>query len=258
MAIPGYVEVEMPEPNLLWKNQKISSVLALLATLVLIGSVDRSLYAAAVLLPFWFIIYRPLSRLEIISFAFAALFFLMQDYSMGRSGGSSFRQCDILLMPWYEPFLWGFYYINIKRFIGEADNRVVLDGKSLFGFFVTALVFPLFSWSSHLLLLTTVGTTATLFIMFHDRMDLYFAAYALGLGCIVELFGVSTGLWSYPHPDFMGIPYWCATMWLSAGILGRRFLFPLAGWIDGMLMHAKPIREAYNPGTAHGSQPGET
>jgi hypothetical protein len=244
----------MQKPNLLCPNQKILSVLALLVTLAVLRSVDRSLFAAAVLLPLWFIIYRPWSRVEIASFTIATVFMLIQDYSMGKSGGSSFKQQDVLLMPWYEPFLWGFYYINMKRFIGEGDNTPVLDKRSLFGLLVTALVFPLFSRSSGLLLLTTIGSTAILFIMFHDLLDLYFAAYALGLGFVVELFGVSSGLWSYPpQPDFMGIPYWCATMWLSAGILGRRFLFPLAGWIDGMLMHAKPAPETSNPGTDHGS-----
>lgn len=249
----------MQEPNLLRRNQKILSVLALLATLALIGSLNRSLYAAALLLPLWFLIYRPLSRLEIISFLIAAVFFAIQDYSMGRSGGSHFKQPDILLMPWYELFLWGFYYINMKRFTGEEDNGVVLDRRSIFGFLVTAVVFPLFSWSSRLLLLTTIGSTAILFIMFHDLIDLYFAAYALGLGFAVELFGVSSGLWSYPpQPEFLGIPYWCATMWISAGILGRRFLFPLAGWIDGMLVDVKQVQQAYSARAGHGSQPGET
>ena len=244
----------MQKPNLLCRNQKILSVLALLVTLAVLRSVDRSLFAAAVLLPLWFIIYRPWSRVEIVSFTIAAVFFLIQDYAMGRSGGSSFKQRDVLLMPWYEPFLWGFYYINMKRFICEGDKRTVLDKRSLFGLLVTALAFsPLFSWSSGLLLLTSIGSTAILFIMFHDLLDLYIAAYALGLGFVVELFGVSSGLWSYPQPDFMGIPCWFATMWLSAGILGRRLLFPLAGWIDGMLMHAKAAPEAFNPRKDHGS-----
>ena len=129
--------------------------------------------------------------------------------------------------------------------------------RSIFGFLLTALVFPLFSWSSSLLLLSTIISTAILFIMFHDLMDLYFAAYMLGLGLVVELFGVFFQVWSYPpQPELMGIPCWCAMMWLSAGILGRRLLFPLAGWIDGMLMHAKHVRGAYGPRTAHGSQPG--
>ncbi|MGO9017868.1 MAG: hypothetical protein ACLQVJ_05885 [Syntrophobacteraceae bacterium] len=65
------------------------SVLALLVTLAVLRSVDRSLCAAAVLLPLWFIIYRPLSRVEIVSFTIAAVFFPIQDYAMGRSGGSS-------------------------------------------------------------------------------------------------------------------------------------------------------------------------
>jgi uncharacterized membrane protein YoaT (DUF817 family) len=61
--------------------------------------------------------------------------------------------------------------------------------------------------------------------------DVQHALFALALGFVVELFGVSTGLWSYPAPDFLGIPFWFATMWLSVGLLGYRFLFPAATWL---------------------------
>ena len=46
-----------------------------------------------------------------------------------------------------------------------------------------------------------------------------------------EIFGVSEGLWSYPAPDFLGIPFWSATMWISVGLLGRRFLIPATEWL---------------------------
>ncbi|MGC8492424.1 MAG: hypothetical protein ACP5SH_11855 [Syntrophobacteraceae bacterium] len=247
----------MQEPGCFRCNQKLLSVFVLLATLALIGSLDNSFYAAALLLPLWYMIYRPVSRLETVSFILASLFFVLQDYSMGRSGGSSFKHRDILLMPWYELFLWGFYYLNMKRFTGDNGNSVVLDRRGIFGLLLTAALFPLFSWSPRLLLLATVGSTAILFTLFHDPMDLYCAAYFLGLGFVVEFFGVSHGLWRYPHqPEFLGIPYWCATMWISAGILGRRVLFPLADLLDDYMKHAKHVREAYGHEPTHGYKPG--
>ncbi|MDY7036269.1 MAG: hypothetical protein SV375_08940, partial [Thermodesulfobacteriota bacterium] len=70
-----------------------------------------------------------------------------------------------------------------------------------------------------------------LLLMFHKRYDLYYAVYALVLGMVIELFGVFSGLWHYPNPDILGIPFWFANMWMSVGLLGRRFLIPFTEWM---------------------------
>ena len=86
------------------------------------------------------------------------------------------------------------------------------------------------------LFLATLVSTALLLAFFHERADIQWAGAALVLGLIVELFGVSAGLWRYPDPDFLGIPFWFATMWISVGVLGRRFLIPLAALIANRLI----------------------
>lgn len=134
-------------------------------------------------------------------------------------------------MPYYEPFMWGFYYLTITRFIGEPPRAHGLGAKAILGVLLTGVAFSLFAGNSLNLLLSTIISTSILILMFHEKHDLLYALYALVLGFVVEIFGVSTGLWSYPTPDFLGIPFWFATMWVSVGILGRRFLVPLAEWI---------------------------
>lgn len=216
-------------------NQRIKSVISILVTIGLIYYFDNTLVTLLILLPFWYFIFRPLNQIEITIFVVASIFFLGQNYAVLKTGGFTFKHKDILLMPYYEPFLWGFYYINIKRFISEGAEAVIFDKKSIFGLLLTALAFSIFSKNSNTLLMATLFSTGVLFIMFHERFDFYYAAYALGLGFVIELFGVSTGLWVYPEPDFLGIPYWFATMWISVGVLGRRFLIPLAELISKKL-----------------------
>lgn len=211
------------------RHPKIRVILALLFTLSALHLVSNRLLVLVPLAVAWLVLFAPFSAADGFVFALAALFFLVQNYLCLRAGLFEFRFKDILLMPYYEPFLWGFYFTSIRRFVsGYRKDAVALDARSLAGLVVTSVVFSLFSSSPRALLMATICSTAFLFWLFHTRLDWYYAAAALVLGIVVELFGVSTGLWSYPVSDFLGIPYWFATMWISAGVLGRRFLMPAA------------------------------
>lgn len=202
--------------------------MALLITLSILYLINNSLLATCVLLPVWILLFRPWNRADFFVFAIAALFFLGQDYAVLKKGGFSFAQHDFLLMPYYEPFLWGFYYLHIKRVIGDQMAPTKVSFHAVIGLFATGVAFSLFSNNSTLLLIATLISTSLLLFMFHEKNDLCYGIYTLALGFVIEYFGVYNGLWSYPMPDFLGIPYWFATMWFSVGILGRRFLLPLA------------------------------
>ena len=215
------------------RNQKTRVLLGLLITLGALHFIPNRLLVLIVLMLSWLTLFWPVNPAELILFVLAALFFLLQNYVCLKAGLFEFRFKDILLMPYYEPPLWGFYFMSMKRFIaGEDRDRddIVVDRRSIGGVVVSSLAFSLFSFDSHALFIATACSTAFLLVLFHTDVDLYYALYALTLGLIVELFGVSTGLWSYPAPDFVGIPYWFATMWISVGLLGRRFAIPAAEW----------------------------
>ncbi len=220
-------------------SQQIKSVYSLIITLSCLYFIHVSWVLPFVLLPVWYFIFRPLNRAEIIMFVIGTMFIIGQNYSVLRAGGFAFTRQDFLLMPFYEPFMWGFYYLNMKRFISEDRPAPSLGVKPLIGLIVTGVCFTFLSGTSDLLLIATVLSTTLLLIFFHTPYDLYFGAYALGLGFIIEIFGISSGLWTYPDPDFLGMPFWFATMWISVGILGRRVLIPLAGWIDSEVIHVR-------------------
>jgi len=206
----------------------IMYLMGIIGTIGVLFFFENSLIILAVLLLFWLILFFPLTRSEVFIFLFASLFFLGQNYAVLATGGFSFKHQDILLMPYYEPFLWGFYYLTMKRFIAEPPPRVLLEKKAFLGLVATGISFSLFSKDSDALLISSVVSTCLLLLLFHERYDFLYAAVALALGLVIEIFGVSTGLWSYPDPDFLGVPFWFSTMWMSVGLLGRRFLIPLA------------------------------
>ena len=211
-------------------NEKIRVLFALTCTLAVLYFIPHSLLDLIVLLLLWSILFHPWQPGEVFSFAFAAVFFLFQNYVCLKAGMFEFKSKDMLLMPYYEPFLWGFYFTALKRFVSGAGKGLHFEKKSLLGLLLTSLAFSLFS-SSPSLFTATILSTLVLFALFHTRLDIAYAGCALVLGLIVEVFGVFTGLWFYPAPDFLGIPYWFATMWLSVGLLGCRFLIPLGEWL---------------------------
>jgi len=191
-----------------------------------------------VLLATWLLLLRPFSAADLARWVIAALFFLIQNYLALKDGLFEFRHKEILLMPHYEPLLWGFYFLAITRLVGPERGAKRLDWRAVLGLVVTSSMFSLFGRESHQLFLATSASTALLLAMFHERSDWAYALTALGLGAGVELLGVSSGLWRYPEPDVLGIPFWFATMWLSVGLLGRRFLSPVADWVAARLMGA--------------------
>lgn len=199
------------------------------ATLGIIHYVPHhAVFITALLLLFWAILFWPLSKTDLFVFIIASVFFLAQNYSVLSVGGFRFLHQDFLLMPAYEPFLWGFYFLLLKKGITDTNAPQKVTAQAVTGLILTAVCFTAFAKNSTLTLYASIFSTLVLFLLFHDKCDMCYGFTALNIGIVVEIFGVQTGLWSYPKPDILGIPYWFITMWLSAGLLGRRFLNPLA------------------------------
>jgi hypothetical protein len=214
--------------------QRLRVVLAIALTLAVLHLVPNRLLVLIPLFLCWAVLFYPVDRGELALFVVAGLFITVQNYLALRDGIFEFRFKDILLMPYYEPLLWGFYFVTMKRFIhGRQDEPLSIGVKAIAGLLATSAAFGLFSSSSRMLFAATLCSTSILFVLFHSKLDVSFALYALTLGIVVEIFGVFTGLWWYPEPDVIGIPYWFATMWLSVGLLGRRFAIPAARWLAG-------------------------
>lgn len=213
--------------------------------LIIVGSLALTLtelvvieqsWVLALLLPLQTLcIFHPLTRREWIMSATAAVFFLAQNHAALQAGAFAFRQPDILLMPWYEPLLWGYWYLNIARFIDERPRAVALRPSAFLVLAMTAMAFSAFGKEPQLMNWAALASTATVFAVFHERMDWIYGLYGLLIGLAIECVGVHGKLWTYPAPDLAGLPFWFAAMWLTVGVLGRRFLLPLSEWIEQRL-----------------------
>lgn len=205
--------------------------ISLALTLLQICTVEASWLLAIVLPVQWALIFRPIERREWAMFALVGPFFIAQNYMALRTGAFTFRQQDFLLMPWHEPLLWMGWYLHIVRFVGQPPRAVRLSGSAWFGLVATVLAFSAFGGDVHALTIATSVSCAVLLALFHSPDDLAYGLCAVSLGVLVEGAGVANGLWSYPDPGFAGVPFWSLMMWMSVGLLGRRFVVPLAEWL---------------------------
>ncbi len=161
-------------------------------------------------------------------FIIASVFILGQNYAVIAAGGFTFKYQDILLMPSYEPLMWGYYFLTFKRFLADPALPQRVDIKAIGGLIMVSACFVILANNSALLNFALLGASAVLFLMFHEPYDIYFALTGFVMGTIVDTFGVHAGLWWFPAPDALGIPFWIPLMWVIAGLMGRRFLIPLS------------------------------
>lgn len=209
----------------LQRRLRVAAALAL--TLLELAFVPIS-WLLALLLPLqWWWLLRPFTRRELLLGGLAALFFIGQNYTVLRAGAFVFEQRDFLLMPYYEPPLWAFWYLVLVRWVDEPPNAVPLQARAGLGLLLTVIAFSGFAGDSRALTGATLVSTAGLVALFRERGDFVYGGCALALGVAVEAVGLLSGRWFYPQADFLGLPYWFAAMWYAVGVLGRRVGVPL-------------------------------
>jgi hypothetical protein len=202
-----------------------AAVLQVAVTLVVLAWVPGTALKAMLLLGFWALLFAPLARAEIWMCLGVCLFFTGMNASALQQGIFRFAEPDILGMPTYELFMWGFYILNAKRLIAGAaptDRRGLAWVLAL----AYSAAFGLISDQQVLLIVSGALLLIALFF-FHDAMDLAYVGYMVALGAIVEYTGVHAGQWSYPGDVPGGVPLWFVTMWGGIGLFFRRLVLPL-------------------------------
>jgi hypothetical protein len=192
-------------------------------TLLTLAFVPGSLAKALVLIALWAATFRRLSFGEALLFAAAcAIFTLMNALSLAQ-GVFWFARDDVLGMPYYELVMWGFYVTHTWRVLDGSIPAPSAPAAVLAVLFAACFVVS----SGWILLgLTAAVLTAALYF-FHERLDLAYAGYMVGLGALVEYTGVWTGEWGYPGDPPGGVPLWFVTLWGGVGLLLRRAALPL-------------------------------
>lgn len=202
------------------------AMLQIAVTLTVLAWVPGSATKAVVLLAFWALLFAPLRRAETWMVVGVCLFFTGMNASALKQGIFQFAEPDVLGMPLYELFMWGFYLLHVYRFWGDAgrDTKPRTMLAWVLGL-VFAAAFSVITDQS-LLFAVTAGLLVVALVFFHDRLDLAYVGHMVVLGALIEYVGVHSGQWFYPVEVPGGVPPWFVTMWGGIGLFFRRLVLP--------------------------------
>ena len=194
-------------------------------TLAILALVPGNLAKLAALLLVWALTFGPLSRVEACFYAITCLFFTGMNGASLQQGIFAFRSPDVLGMPVWELFMWGFYLLHTRRML----NGPAPQGKRG-AVWALAIAYSLAFSTIHdgqLLLAVTGALLLAGLVLFHERNDLAYTGYMIALGAAVEYTGVLSGQWHYPAPPPGGVPLWFLTLWGGVGLFLHRLVLPV-------------------------------
>lgn len=203
----------------------IRLLLQIPAVLAILALVPGNGAKLAALLVVWALGFGRLSRAETAFYAAVCLFFTAMNAASLRQGIFAFSHPDLLGMPVYELFMWGFYLLHTWRVL----QGPVPQGRRAQAWVLALLYSAAFAaiHDSQLLLLVTGALLAAALALFHEREDLAYTGYLMLLGAAIEYTGVHSGQWWYPGNPPGGVPLWFVTLWGGVGLFLRRLVLPL-------------------------------
>ena len=201
---------------------------------IMIMPIETSIKMLAVLASFYFI-YGAFTKEEMYLFIGVNLFFTFMNYMSIINGIFAFTQPDLIGLPWYEFFMWGIYVIHLKR-ITEIffKDEFKAYQTSLVDFVCVGLVIVVFSLCKDKSSVTIFPLIINIFYLFAKKSKFITCSYFyfIAIGGILELVGTNGGQWTYPQPDFYGVPFWYVNVFGSFAIY-----FPLIH--KGMMLSLK-------------------
>lgn len=172
------------------------------------------------LLLFWWWSFGPTRRSERWLFVLSCLLFTLMNAMALRQGIFAFAAPDLLGLPWYELFMWGFYLLHARRLLGrERSAPPQALSWLLMGLF--ALCFATLT-DPFWLLVATAALLTIAWLFDRDPLAWRHAGYLVLLGALFEYVGVWSGQWHYPGPPWGGVPFWFITMWGGIGFFAQR------------------------------------
>jgi hypothetical protein len=207
------------------RQRRIILLLQLSATVAALGWVPGNSLKLAALVVIWAIGFRRLSGRELIVMGGVDVLFSLMDLGALHSGVFRFRHPDLLGLPIYEFFMWGFFTLNALRFIGRppAEPRLA---PSVALAILFAIPFATVTQPVILFCAASLVLIAGLAVL-REPVDFAYTGYLIGVGCVIEYVGVWTGQWEYPGPPPGGVALWFIPMWGGVGLFAGRLLAPL-------------------------------
>ena len=192
--------------------------------LSIIAFVPTNLGKLSAFLVLWTLTFGKLSKPEAIFFFLVCVFFTGMNAASLSQGIFAFTEPDLLGMPVYELFMWGFYLLHTLRLLGgpaPQERQAMAWGLAM----LYSTAFALLSNASVLLAVTGVLLLIGI-LLFHEPMDLAYTGYMVLLGAAIEYAGVHSGQWHYPGDPIGGVPFWFITLWGGVGLFLRRLALP--------------------------------
>lgn len=208
-------------------QQRVTLLLQLAGTVATLAWTPGNVGKLITMIIVWLLGFRGLSRNDLLLMLGINTLFTIMNLGALRQGIFVFQNPDLLGLPVFEFFMWGFYVLHTLRFIGGRPTR-----SPLIWIIVMAVAFatPFTTIADpKLLLLVTAIILAGCFAFYHEGIDFAYAGYMIFVGAVIEYTGVSAGQWHYPAPPPGGVPFWFITMWGGIGFFVRRLL--LRGFI---------------------------
>lgn len=194
-------------------------------TLSIIAWVPGNWAKLAALLVLWGLTFRKLSKAEVWFYFGVCIFFTVMNAASLKQGIFAFASPDLLGMPVYELFMWGFYLLHLKRVLGglapQSKRLVVWTLALLYAAAFAAIA------DAHVLLAVTAGLLLIGLALYHEPLDLAYTGYLILIGAAIEYTGVLSGQWHYPGNPVGGVPLWFITMWGGVGLFMRRLILPI-------------------------------
>jgi hypothetical protein len=217
--------------------KKVLLALQLILTLFVLAYVQSNWIKVLFLLPLWWISFGGLSRKEWIAFALINVLFVVSDIGAIKNGFFQFYKPDLLGLPVWELFMWGFYLLHTHRMFPPRVPKS-LDLKLVMLAVVFSQVFAVIPDRTWLLGVTSAVLMITLYF-YHEREDLLYCAYLMLMGIAVETVGLGFHLWSYPETDYNSALVQFVIMW---GAVGLYFRHIMGGWLVERIPDAKLYR----------------
>ncbi|MDP2838115.1 MAG: hypothetical protein Q8O53_02460, partial [Candidatus Moranbacteria bacterium] len=208
-------------------REKLVLWLQLGGTLAIVFFVDQTLLATPLLLFWWGVTFYPFSKRDILLFVVTSFFFTVVDIMVLQQGIFRFTDQDIWGMPYYEIFLWGFYFLHAHRLLGGSVPQRFVPGLvfSLLSMGALSLI-PVVSFA----LVVTGGILIGALAYFRTKDDLRYTAYLLIIGVFIEFLGTKTGTWAY---NIDGYVFWWVVTWAVSGLVLYRTILPLCAMLAG-------------------------
>lgn len=206
-------------------NSRILLFLQLPVSLLIIAFMPTNFGKLAAFLILWVLTFKKFSKLDLIFYIGVCIFFTAMNAASLKQGIFSFSEPDLLGMPIYEVFMWGFYLLHLKRVWGgdvPVGNRAVVWLLAL-SFAIAFAVIP----DAKILTIVTGILLITGLILYHEPLDFSYTIYFIMFGAAIEYAGVHSGQWFYPNAPVGGVPVWFVTLWGGVGLLMRRLLMPI-------------------------------